>query len=243
MLRTILAVLAFALFLIFMIPVNFIEWLIDRRHPRSGDLRALHQAQWILRLLCRISGVKLTVLGRENLPSDHPVLYVSNHRSFFDVIITYTLCPTVTGYIAKKELKRIPLLSRWAVRLHCLFIDRDDIKQGLKTILTAIDYVKSGISIAVFPEGTRGRCEDETQLQPFREGSFKIATKSGCPVIPVAVSHSSQILEDHFPFIRPAQVTVEYGTPIQTASLSREEQKLLGKRVEEAIHAMLVKNH
>lgn len=68
--------------------------------------------------------------------------------------------------------------------LHCLFLDRKDIKQGLKTILTAIEKIKSGISICIFPEGTRNKNKDELELLPFHEGSFKIASKSGCAIHP-----------------------------------------------------------
>ena len=89
---------------------------------------------------------------QENAAADVPVLYIGNHRSFFDVPITYPRCPIRTGYIAKKEMEKVPLLSTWMKRLHCLFLDRNDLRQGLKTILTAIEKVKSGISICIFPE-------------------------------------------------------------------------------------------
>ena len=79
------------------------------------------------------------------------------------------------------------------VNLHCLFLDRQDIKAGMKTILTAIDKVKSGISICIFPEGTRNKGENELEMLPFHEGSFKIATKAGCPIIPIAISNSAEI--------------------------------------------------
>ena len=243
MLRFLFALLAITLFLVLTLPVTFVEWLIARRQPGAGDVRALHMVQWILRVISKICGIQLTVLGREYIPKDGAVLYIANHRSIFDVLIVYLLCPSVTGFIAKKELRRIPLLSFWIHRLHCLFLDRDDIREGLKTILTAIDYMKAGISIVVFPEGTRGRSEDETELLPFHEGSFKIAVKSGCPIVPMAISHSSGIFEDHFPFIKPTEVTVEFGAPIYPDTLSREEKKFLGKQVQGIIHAMLVKNH
>ena len=75
--------------------------------------------------------------------------------------------------------------------LHCLFLDRKDIKQGLKTILEGIEKVKSGISICIFPEGTRNKVNDT--FLPFHEGSFKIAEKSGCPIIPMSIYNSAAI--------------------------------------------------
>ena len=134
------------------------------------------------------------MIGEENVPKNQPVLYIGNHRSYFDIVLTYARCPDLTGYIAKKEMQKIPFLSRWMKFLYCLFLDRTDIKAGLKVILTAIDQIKSGISIMIFPEGTRGKGSSDLDLLPFHEGSFKIATKTGCPIIPVCINHSSEIL-------------------------------------------------
>ena len=78
------------------------------------------------------------------------VLFIGNHRSYFDILLTYSRCQRLTGYIAKKEMLKYPLLRDWMKRLYCLFLDRDNPKEGLKTILTAIDYVKKGVSICIF---------------------------------------------------------------------------------------------
>lgn len=106
-----------------------------------------------------MTGVKVTVIGEENVP-DEPVLFIGNHRSFFDILLTYSRCRNLTGYVAKKEMEKIPLLSTWMRFVHCLFLDRENPKEGLKTILQAIDYVKNGISICIFPEGTRNKGEE-----------------------------------------------------------------------------------
>ena len=172
----------------------------------------------------------------------HSGSYIGNHRSFFDVPITYPRCPIRTGYIAKKEMEKVPLLSTWMKRLHCLFLDRKDIKQGLKTILAAIEKVKSGISICIFPEGTRSKNEDELDMLPFHEGSFKIATKTNCPIIPMAISGSADIWESHFPRIKKTHVILEYGKPIYVDQLEKEDKKHLGAYTQNIIHEMLVKN-
>ena len=189
-----------------------------------------------------VAGVKLTVIGEENVPTDVPVLYIGNHRSFFDVPLTYPRCPIRTGYIAKKEMEKVPLLSTWMKRLHCLFLDRNDLKQGLKTILTAIEKVKSGISICIFPEGTRNKNEDELDMLPFHEGSFKIAAKTNCPIIPMAISGSADIWENHFPRVKKTHVILEYGKPIYIDQLEKEDKKHLGAYTQNIIHEMLVKN-
>ena len=126
--------------------------------------------------------------------------------------------------------------------LHCLFLDREDIKQGLKTILTAIDKMKSGISICIFPEGTRNKNDDETELLPFHEGSFKIATKSGCPIVPIAMNNTAEIFEAHFPRVKPCHVVIEYCKPIYVKELSREDRKALGAYTQNIIRKTIEKN-
>ncbi|MDY3249748.1 MAG: lysophospholipid acyltransferase family protein [Candidatus Choladocola sp.] len=241
MIRIILVALFVVLFLILSIPVFFIEWIIGKFNPALRDISSLRIVQGAFRIVIWLSGVKVTVIGEENIP-DCAVLFVGNHRSYYDIVLTYARCRRLTGFIAKKEMLKIPLLSRWMKFLHCLFLDRSDIKEGLKTILAAIEKVKSGISIAIFPEGTRSTSASELDMLPFHEGSFKIATKTGCPIIPVSISHSSAIFEDHMPFVKATHVVIEYGKPIYPKELSREDQKFLGKRVQETILETLKRN-
>ena len=154
------------------------------------------------------------------------VLYIGNHRSYFDILITYVRVPRPTGYIAKKEMLRWPLLVNWMRNLHCLFLDRQDIKQGLKIILEAIEKVKSGISICIFPEGTRNKVNHT--FMEFHEGSFKIASKTGCAIVPMAIYNSAAIFEDHFPKVKKATVILEYCKPIYVKDLEKEDQKHIG---------------
>ena len=122
-------------------------------------------------------------------------------------------------------MEHYPLLSNWMRNLHCLFLDRKDIKQGLKTILQAADYVKSGISVCIFPEGTRNKNADETDMLPFHDGSFKIATRAKSPIIPIAISNSANIWEANFPKMSPTHVVIEYGKPIIPSELDRDTQR------------------
>ena len=236
MIRTILALLFAVCYLILGIPVLIVEWIIRKFNRHAADISSLRMVQWAFRVICFICGVKLTVKGEENVPKDKAVLYVCNHRSYFDIIITYARCPGLTGYISKDTLGKVPLLNIWMKRLYCLFLDRKDIKQGLKTILQGIDYVKDGVSMCIFPEGTRSK---DGKMLPFKEGSMKMATKTGCPIIPIAISNSAQIWEAHFPKMKPAHVVVEYGAPIYPKELSKEEQKFIGAYTQQKIQEML----
>ena len=242
MLRFILVCITVIGFLILFIPVMLAEWIIGKFAPDVKAKSSLRIVQSAFKLILKITGVQITVIGEEHVPKDQPVLYIGNHRSFFDILLTYSRCPRLTGYVAKKEMEKIPLLSTWMRYLHCLFLDRDNIKEGLKTILTGIEKIKSGISICIFPEGTRNKGEDELELLPFHEGSFKLATKSGCPIIPIAMNNTAEIFEAHFPRITKTKVVLEYGAPIYPDQLPKEDQKKLGQYVQRQILEMMKKN-
>lgn len=238
--RTILAFLFVFFFLIFSIPLMLIEWIIGHFNPTIKDRSSLAIVKWAFRCVTFFSGTKITVIGEENVPKDRAVLYIANHRSIFDIVLTYSRVPLPTGFIAKKELEKIPLLNIWIHNVHTLFIDRTNIKAGLQTIMTAINNVKSGISIFIFPEGTRNTTDDV--LLPFKDGSFKIADKSGCPILPVTINNSRNIFETQTPWIKRTHVIIEYGKPIETTGLSKDEKRELSNKVASIITETYLKN-
>lgn len=240
MIRFICVAIFLVVFLILSIPVFFVEWLIGKKNRETRDFSSLRIVQWGFRCILRIAGVETTVIGLENVP-DEPVLFIGNHRSYFDILLTYSRCKRRTGYIAKKEMMSYPLLRTWMKRLYCLFLDRDNPKEGLKTILKAIEYVKSGISICIFPEGTRNTGE-ELSVLPFHSGSFKIAEKSGCPIVPISMNNTISIFEKQFPRIKKTHVIIEYGKPIYTKDLNREQKKQLSQNCQKIIEDTIKKN-
>ena len=240
MIRFILVCIVVIGYLILSIPILLVEWIIGRFSPEKKDISSLRIIQAVFRFILKITGAKITVIGEENVPKDIPVLYIGNHRSYFDILLTYSRCPIRTGYIAKKEMEKIPLLSTWMRYLHCLFLDRKDIKQGLKTILTAVDKVKSGISICIFPEGTRN--DNPKELLPFKEGSFKLALKTGCPIIPIAMTNTPKIYEAQAPLLKKTHVVLQYGKPILPDELDADTKKHIGVYTKCVIEQMLEEN-
>ena len=239
MIRFMAVFLILILFLVLSIPILVYERLLRRRNPERQTHQSLAIVQFMFRLILKVSGVHVTVEGRENIPRDQAVLYVGNHRSYFDILVGYTTVPGLTGFVAKKEMLRYPLLKDWMKDVQCLFLDRKDLKAGLKTILEGVEKVKKGISIWIFPEGTRNSNEEHTDLLPFREGSLKIAEKSGCAVIPVAMVGNADIFENHLPRIRKTDVTIRYGQPIYLKELPAEFRKKHGAYVRDVIIQML----
>lgn len=240
MIRLILIAAFVILFLVLSIPLLIVEWIIGKYNMDLKNRSSLAIVNWAFRVCLRLAGTQITYLGEDRIPKDTAVLYVGNHRSYFDVLMTYVRVPRPTGYIAKKEMLRWPLLVNWMKNLHCLFLNRDDVKEGMKTILTAIDKMKEGISICIFPEGTRNRVPDT--FLPFHAGSLKIAEKAKCPIVPMAIVNAGDIFEDHLPKIKKVKVIIEYGEPICTDQLSRDEKKQLNERVVNEIKTMYFKN-
>lgn len=242
MIRIILVAMTIVLFLIFSIPVLGILWLVGKTDSSARQRRSLGIVQGLFRFILKLSGVTITAEGLENIPGDRAVLYVGNHRSYFDILAGYVTVPGLTGFVAKKEMEKIPLLSTWMTCLNCLFLDRKNIKEGLKTILEGIEKVKSGVSVWIFPEGTRNEGE-LLDLMIFHEGSLKIAEKSGCPVIPVAITGTAEIFEDHLPRVKPSHVVIRYGEPIYLKELPPQDRKFSGAYTRNVIIGMLKDIH
>lgn len=239
--RTVLTLAFAVIYLIVMLPVQLINWILEKTVPSVGYPMARALAGFGFLVVEKISGSRITVIGHDRIPTDTPVLYIGNHRSFYDIIYTFNRSVGPMGFLSKIEVKKVPILSWWMTMLKCEFLDRKDIKQGLKTILKCIDNVKEGFSVMIFPEGTRNH--EEGTLMDFHEGSFKVATKSGCPIVPVTITHTAQVLEDHFPWIKKSDVTIEYGDPIYPDRLDPEDRKHIGAYTRSIMLKTLQKNN
>jgi len=237
--RTILVGIFLFFFFLISMPIMVIEWLIHRFNPEKSDLRQLRFVQWAFKVIIFISGCKVTVKGMENIPDNQACVFMGNHRGFFDVIITYSLFKGRTGFVAKDSFKKVPLLRVWMSRLHCLFLNRSDIRAGLKTILEGIELLKNGVSMVIYPEGTRSRSDNQKELLPFHDGSMKLSTKSNCPIVPMAITNTSAVFEEHLPWIKKQNVTLIFGEPIYPDKLSKEELKTLSSFTRERILSLM----
>jgi 1-acyl-sn-glycerol-3-phosphate acyltransferase len=188
------------------------------------------------RLLIVITGCTLTVEGRENIPKEGGVCFVANHGSIFDIILALAYIGRPFGFIAKKELLLIPLINMWIYVLGGLFIDRKHPRKALKTISRGARRLKSGGGVLIFPEGHRSRNEG---LLPFHPGSFKLATQSLVPIVPVAISGSYDVFE-RYGRITACPVRLAFCAPVNTAEIPPEERKqFLADKVREIIEQAL----
>ena len=179
-----------------------------------------------------LSGEKIIVTGLENIPRDESVLYISNHRSFYDIFTAYRYFPGLTACVAKIEWKKLPLLKQWMDNLHCIFLNRKNSREGLKAIIKAAEELRGDHSVWICPEGTRSHSDT---LLPFHEGSFRAAFQSGRPVIPMTFTHTDDIFENHLPWIKSATVHLHFDAPLPAENLSRNEQKELIDKVQRII--------
>ena len=232
MIRLILLFIFLTIYFIVSIPIQLFELILEKINMDARNKSSLAIVKWGLKVIGFISGVKLEVNGLDNIPDGQAVLFVGNHISFFDIIVTYPLMKRPTGYIAKKEIKKVPFLSWWMYFVNCIFLDRKDPRQGLKSVLEASEQIKNGTSIFLFPEGTRSK---DGKLAEFKDGGFKIATKAKAPIIPIGIQGTSDILENHFPIIKSGKVIVNFGKPVYTSEMSKAEQKSLPDLVREQV--------
>ncbi|MCR4585400.1 MAG: 1-acyl-sn-glycerol-3-phosphate acyltransferase [Lachnospiraceae bacterium] len=229
MFRIIIIGIYVAFFLIASLIVQPIMLLIGLFCRDARDRASLAIVQHGFKVALFLAGTKVTVSGEENVPKDEPVLYILNHHSIFDIVLTYARVPRPTGYVSKKEMGKYLTLTWWMKLLHCELLDRSDLRKGMQSINKCADRIEKGISIAIFPEGTRNKTDEP--LLEFHKGSFKIAEKTGCKIVPVVLTNTSSIFEDHLPFIKSAKVTIDYLPPVDVGAMSREEKRSLSDMV------------
>ena len=185
-----------------------------------------------------VTGVQLVVEGLENIPKATPCVFVGNHRSYYDIPLLLAGLDAPHGILAKEELGKIPLLNRWMKLLGCVFVKRDDVRASVKALNDATAIVQSGKSFIIFPEGTRYKGE-EGGAGEFKNGAFRIAVKTGAPVVPVAISGARALFEAHGNRAVPGPVHIRVLPPIRTAGMSKAEQKQLPDAVRQTILAQL----
>jgi 1-acyl-sn-glycerol-3-phosphate acyltransferase len=176
---------------------------------------------WITRTWARqmisLAGGRVEVTGLENLPAQGGVLYVSNHQGAFDIPLLIGFLPGLKGFVSKKENFRLPIVSTWMRLLGCVVIDRGDLRQSARAIARGVRDLQANRSLVIFPEGTRSK---SGKLQRFKEGSFKLATRSGAMIVPLTIDGSYRLLEGNRGRIVPGKVRLSIHAPITAGEWS-----------------------
>lgn len=205
----------------------------DQELQRQIILQAT--TQWAEKIL-KIAKVDINILGKENLPDHGPVVFIANHQSYVDIpCVLYAVDKFQTGFIAKKVLAKVPVLGPWIIRMGGLLINRTDVRSSLQTIKDGVELIKKGYSLMIFPEGTRAK---DGVMKDFKAGSFKLAFKSGAPIVPVTIHNAYKIYEEKG-VVTPGTVDLCFHRPIETVGLDKHQQMQVVKEVETMIREKL----
>ncbi|MGG7177077.1 lysophospholipid acyltransferase family protein [Clostridium paraputrificum] len=223
--------LKFICYGIYMIWVRIKGIKRDYLHKFKGEDIAWRYGQevfikWSL-FTIKIIGMDIRIEGKENIPDDTCV-FMGNHQSILDIpLLRYSIGRPV-DFVAKHELVKIPIMGYWITHLKSVALNRENVREGMKAINTAIANIKAGYTFAVFPEGTRSK---DGNIKEFKKGSIKLATKAKVPIVPFALNGTSACFEDTRNFI-PGKITIIFGEPLEVNNLSREEEKFLTEEVQ-----------
>ncbi len=186
------------------------------------------------RLLLWAAGATVTVAGLERLPASSQICFVSNHQGSFDIPLIIGYIPRIVGFIAKKELKLFPIVNVWMRALHCIFLDRKNVRAALRVIHQGAQNIRDGHALVIFPEGTRSRSR---QPGIFKKGSFHLPLSAGGWIIPLCIDGTWKLKEKHHR-IQAGSVRLTILEPIAVETLNEETKK----KIHEYIYSIIV-NH
>jgi 1-acyl-sn-glycerol-3-phosphate acyltransferase len=202
-------------------PIVVVAGLLRIREKPNGIYQRCMHA-WCRGIL-RISGVDLVVHNAERMSATEGQVYISNHVSWYDIFTLASVIPRYT-WIAKAELRKLPIFGSAAEAAGIVFIDRDNRKAAFESYKLAAEDVKRGRSVIICPEGTRGR---DYHLRPFKKGPFVLAIASGAPIIPTIVYGTREIMPKGSFRIRGGTAHVHFLEPVPTDGYTYEDRTRL----------------
>ena len=224
-------VLVTAFWAIVLILVSFIT--------SGGD--AVHKIARIwAKCILALSNITVTVKGFSNLKPGRSYIYMANHMSNFDIPVLQAYLPVQFRWLAKAELYKIPVFGYAMKRAGYISIDRSDRKSAIESLNKAVKIIKDGVSVVIFPEGTRSRNHN---IQPFKKGGFFLAVDSGVPIIPIIIHGTERIMPKKQMLIKPGNVTLEIAKPINSSDYTRKTKNDLMDKIRDIFLISLEKNN
>lgn len=229
--KTIIIALLTIIYTFFTWPLRIINRKKSREEREAANYKLL---RLLIRMVISITGMKISIEGKENIKKDTNYLIIGNHKSDLDSLILIWLFEEPLIFIGKEELKKTPFISTWFKEIGSLFIERDNIRQSAKVILEGVEILKGGKSIVIFPEGKRIM---EDRLGEFKNGSFKLAIKSKAAVLPVAIVDSYKAFEES-KRIKSANIKINVGEKIDYKELGYTKTSELCEHTKLAIEKL-----
>lgn len=174
-------------------------------------------------LVCAVCGIKLKVSGIENIEKKRGNIYVANHSSLLDITVLVTAIPLPLYFVAKNELKKVPVLGQYMQMLGHIFVDRKNKDKSMQSMRDAAAKINQGKNVITFPEGTRSKTG---RIQPFKKGTFVIAKEGNIDIIPIGISGAFDVLPSGRTEIKPGKVHLNIGPKMdgkQFANMTVEE--------------------
>lgn len=202
----------------------------DIQKEQSAILAACQQ--WSSQIVDKLE-IKINVIHEENLPKQGPVVFISNHQSYADILtFLYVIKNHQVSFIAKDSLEKIPVFGSWVKRIRGIYIRRGDARASLATINEGASYLKEGFSLVIFPEGTRSQ---SSQMATFKAGSFKLATKARVPIVPITINGGYRTYEGPGYVKKGTSIDFLVHEPVNTANLDRHQLALLPGQIEDTV--------
>jgi len=195
-------------------PILLFSWLVNK-HDLVYPWALFGARKWLL-----LTGVRVRVKGLELLDPKQTYVFVSNHRSYLDTAAMFIYTGRRIGLLAKKELLKVPVLGVGMGFVNVMAIDRTNRESAIRTTEAAAQRIKSGVSFAVFVEGTRAK---PGELLPFKKGAFYMARQAGVPVVPVAIKNSDVLMGKGTGEARSGEIEMVFMKPIDTVDRTSDE--------------------
>lgn len=212
-------------------PVSLAAALLDRTGRTTHHIVAFWSG-----LLLRLYGMQVTVTGLERLDLSRPRIYAANHLSALDIPLLYRYLPFQFRIIAHRVVFRVPLVG-WHLRAAGqLMIDPDSVALSRKALREAVQTLRRGLPMVIFPEGERS---PTGEMQPFRRGAFYAAVEAPAEVVPIAISGTYRAFPRGSAHMRPGLLQVIIGDPIPVAGYTRRDLDALAQRTQAAVKELL----
>ena len=179
-----------------------------------------------------VSRIKVSVKGLSNIDPSSPYIYMPNHQSNFDIPVLLGHLTVQFRWLAKMELFKIPIFGRAMRKAGYISIDRHNRESAFKSLEVAANKIKGGVSVLIFPEGTRSW---DGRIRPFKKGGFVMAIDSGVPIVPVVITGTRQIMPKGKFRVYPGRIRMVIHKPIHTSTYTRETKEELMERVRRVI--------
>ena len=236
--RTLLAAIDLWFATIFLAPLAVVATLLGFHDERGGAVQQWCMRTWA-RSLCVASGVKIVVHGAEHIAPATGTVYASNHVSWYDIFAIASVLPHYT-FVAKAELRKIPIFGWGAEGAGVVFLSRENRKSAFEAYENVAAKIEHGLSVVVCPEGTRG---DSYALRPFKKGPFVLAIAAGAPVVPVVVYGTREVMPKGSFRVRGGTVHVHLLPPVPTTGYDYEHRHELMRIVWDRMAATLQEQH